>query len=216
LPPVLDLLATTTCLGCETEATTALCPSCAVDLEGPLRTLPTRRTLLHSAHALGPYNGTIGTLVRRAKFESDRRAARLLRAALDRALATPLEGPAPTTIVAVPTTPWRLALRGFHLPEELATAAAARLGAPVLPLLRRRWGLAQAARTWEERLRAGDDLFAVRLPVEGPVLLIDDVVTSGTTLHAAAAELLAAGATSVSALVLAAAGPLRRVAVGIS
>ena len=212
---MLDLIARSHCLACDCASSAVLCPDCAPDLDGPLRSLPTRHTLLACAVALGAYTGAIGALVRRAKFQTDTRAARLLCTSLNDALASGVPT-LPDVVVPVPTTPWRLAARGFHLPAQLAAVASPHFGAPVARLLRRRWGLAQGGRGYAARLAAGDQLFAIAGPVAGHVLLVDDVVTSGATLHAAAAELLAAGASSVSSLVLGAAGPLRRVRVGVS
>lgn len=213
---MLDLVAIRECLGCGGAVDREpLCAECAPALAGRLVPLATRHTLLTEAWALGAYTGPIGTLVRRAKFSLDDRAVDLLTGGLRRALAGGF-ALRPDVLVPVPTTPWRLAWRGFHLPELLAEEAARATGAPIVPLLRRRWGSAQAGRSHTERLQAGAELFTARGPAAGHVLLIDDVATSGATLHGAAAELLAAGATSVSCLVLAAAGPLRRVAVGFS
>lgn len=212
---MLDLIADAVCLGCECPSPTELCPECVPELEGGLRALPTHRTLLAHAVALGPYAGPVGALVRRAKFQHDRRAVRRLCRALDEALSAGVPV-LPDVIVPVPTTPWRVAVRGFHLPDRLAEVAAPHFGAPIVPALRRRWGPAQAGRSFGERLVAGDALFTLAHEVSGHVLLVDDVVTSGSTAHAAAAELLCAGASAVSLVVLGAAGPLRRVPVGIS
>lgn len=164
------------------------------------------------AWSTGTYDGPVGELVRRTKFGLDQRACILLEGhlvcCLERGL--PFE---PDCIVPVPTTPWRMMARGIHLPEILTGRLGQVTGAPVVWALRRRWGLPQSQRTFAERLEAGPDLFAPVKRVAGHVLLVDDVLTSGATLHAAAAELLANGAESVSGLVMAAAGPLRRVAV---
>lgn len=212
---MLDLVATRECLACNSGGASILCPDCMGEIGGQLKAMPTRNTLFSAAWSLGAYSGAIGALVRRAKFNLDLRAADLLveqlRFAVREGFPAPLDA-----VVYVPTTPWRLMWRGFHLPERLAEVAAAAAGAPVVPALRRRWGFAQAGRTHADRLAAGAELFRVRFPVSGNVLLVDDVLTSGASAHAAAAELLVAGATSVSCLVLAASGPLRRVPVGIS
>lgn len=217
---MLDLLSTHECLGCASgfaaqDPTAVLCAECAGDLSGGLKELPTRHTLLSQAWALGAYSGVIGTLVRRAKFNLDLRAADVLVEHFATALSygPPLRADA---VVFLPTTPWRLMWRGFHLPERLAEAVCAASGAPLVPALRRRWGSPQARRSHAERLAAGSDLFVMVRPLTGTVLLVDDVLTSGASMHAAAAEVLSAGADRVSCLVLAAAGPLRRVAVGIS
>ncbi len=213
---MLDLVAIRECLSCGGEVDAEpLCGDCAYALSARLTPLHTRNTLMRHGFAIGAYSGPIGALVRRAKFSLDTRAVELLAEAMRRALGEGL-GFTPDRIVPIPTTPWRLAQRGFHLPERLADEVAAHTGAPIDTVLRRRWGKAQAARTFAERLAAGGDLFVPRRATSGHVLVVDDVLTSGATLHGAAAELLAAGATSVSCLVLAAAGPLRRVPVGIS
>ena len=190
---MLDLLSTHECLGCANggaapDPTAVLCADCAGELSGGLKELPTRHTLLARAWALGAYSGVIGTLVRRAKFNLDLRAVDVL------------------------VEHFATALSCGSLPH----AACAATGAPLVPALRRRWGLPQARRSHAERLAAGADLFAVARPLTGTVLLVDDVLTSGASMHAAAAEVLAAGADRVSCLVLAAAGPLRRVHVGFS
>ena len=217
---MLDLLSTHECLGCANggaapDPTAVLCADCAGELSGGLKELPIRHTLLARAWALGAYSGVIGTLVRRAKFNLDLRAVDVLVEHFATALSCG-SLPHADAVVFLPTTPWRLMWRGFHLPERLAEAACAATGAPLVPALRRRWGLPQARRSHAERLAAGADLFAVARPLTGTVLLVDDVLTSGASMHAAAAEVLAAGADRVSCLVLAAAGPLRRVHVGFS
>ncbi len=213
---MLDLIAVPDCFACRVELeATGLCERCASELQATLHPLATRNTLLANAWAIGTYAGTIGALVRRSKFDHDQHASALLVGLLRHALKDGL----PTKVdlvVPVPTTPWRVALRGFHLPEQLGDVVVEVTGAPMRWALRRRWGGAQARRNFQERLDAGDSLFSPVGTVAGHVVLVDDVVTSGASVHAAAAELLASGATSVSCVVLAAAGPLRRVRVGFS
>ena len=108
--------------------------------------------------------------------------------------------PPPTLVTWVPTTAARRHERGYDQSLLLAKAVARRLGLPCRRLLRRRGqaqeGLGGAAR------RAGPDLSARRAMSEC-VLLIDDVVTTGATLAAAAEALRASGAPEVYAGVLA-------------
>ncbi|MSQ02016.1 MAG: ComF family protein [Myxococcales bacterium] len=213
---MLDLIAVRDCIACQGGLDDAgLCDACGDELQATLHPLATRHTLFANAWAIGTYAGTIGALVRRAKFDHDQRASALLVGLLRHALRDGLPA-AVNAVVPIPTTPWRIALRGFHLPEQLGEVVVETTGAPMRWALRRRWGGAQARRSFQERLDAGDSLFSPVGTVAGHVLLVDDVVTSGASAHAAAAELIAAGATSVSCLVLAAAGPLRRVRVGFS
>jgi predicted amidophosphoribosyltransferase len=95
-----------------------------------------------------------------------------------------------------PTTPVRLRGRGFDQARLLARAVARRRGLPCRPLLRRWAGPAQTGRDAAAR-RAGP-LFSASGPVRGRrVLLVDDVVTTGATVSAAARALREAGAIEV-------------------
>ena len=100
-----------------------------------------------------------------------------------------------------PTTDRRRRHRGFDHAELLARAVARRRQLPVARLLRRLPGAAQDGRTAAER--ATNPAFASRRPCAHPVLVIDDVATTGATLSAAARALLAAGVPSVHGLVVA-------------
>ena len=108
--------------------------------------------------------------------------------------------PAPIAVTWVPTTPGRRRDRGYDQSYLLARATARRLGLPCRRLLRRsghaQQGLDAAAR------RSGPDMSALR-SVPGPVLVVDDVVTTGATFAAAASVLKAAGAPEVYAAALA-------------
>lgn len=100
----------------------------------------------------------------------------------------------------VPTTPARRSQRGYDQSRLLAKAVARRLGLPCRPLLRRR-GRAQEGLNGAAR-RAGPELSGLRM-VREAVLVVDDVVTTGSTLARAAAALRAAGAPEVYAAALA-------------
>lgn len=113
-------------------------------------------------------------------------------------------------IVPLPLTPGRLAERGHHPPWALARALVPRGPRALRPdaLMRLSDGPAQHRLAREERLRNLRGAFAV--PAEylsrlrgARLLLVDDVVTTGATLDAAAQALLAAGAARVDALVFA-------------
>lgn len=110
-------------------------------------------------------------------------------------------------VLPIPLSATRLQQRGYNQALLLARACSA-------TKLQQRWLLrlrdttAQSQLPRAQRLRNLQGAFVVEPSLIGQVagqriLLIDDVMTTGATLHSAAQPLLAAGASSVSALVLA-------------
>ena len=100
----------------------------------------------------------------------------------------------------VPCSAATLRRRGADPGAELATAAGAVLQLAPTALLQRRHSSGQTGRSREER--AGQAGFAARRTIEGTVLIIDDVCTTGASLTAAATVLRAAGASRVVAAVV--------------
>lgn len=130
---------------------------------------------------------------------------RALVAPLADALAGLVRPPAGAVITWAPTTPERIRRRGFDHAELLARALARRWGVPCRGLLRRVAGDAQAGRG--AAARWGNPAFRVAGPaVGGPAVVVDDVVTTGATLGAAACALRDAGAVPVVGVVVARAG----------
>jgi ComF family protein len=168
------------------------------------------------------YGGAIRHLIHLLKFERfdpiglplGRAAARaaLLRGAAAGAHRAGAEAQvaAPPVVVPVPlhwTRRWR---RGYNPAALLASGVARELALPFAPnaLVRRRRGRRQVGLGRRERLAALSGVFAARrfgaASLRGlPVLLVDDVVTTGATLEACASALRKAGATRVTALAIA-------------
>ncbi len=113
--------------------------------------------------------------------------------------ATPVDA-----LVPVPLHPRRERERTFNQATVLARLLARRTALPVWPALRRtRFTATQAALTRPERLAnlRGAFVSARRWPVNrAHLLLIDDVFTTGSTVHECARVLLRAGAASVRVL----------------
>lgn len=155
---------------------------------------------LDRCQALLLYAGPARQLVTSLKYRNDRRALSWLVDA-----AAPLLSPDPDAVVTwVPTTPDRRRRRGFDQAALVARGLARRWGLPCVDVLERRAGRPQTGRSVAERHQGVD--FAIRRrhgPTTRPVVLIDDVVTTGATLRDAALAIRRSGASNVSAVVLA-------------
>jgi len=132
---------------------------------------------------------------------SDFFAAQIVRAPLDGLCFEELDA-----LVPVPLHPGKLAERGFNQAHSLARALSRQTGLPVWPYqLRRKRATSGQSRMQNPRERGGNvkDAFVVSSPrrFAGKTLcLVDDVVTTGSTLSSCAATLLDAGAEAVVAV----------------
>jgi ComF family protein len=104
-------------------------------------------------------------------------------------------------IIPVPLHPSRERERGFNQAELIAT----RLGRPISTrLLRRRRNTpAQTGLSRYERQRNLASAFEARGEVQGTVIVVDDVYTTGSTMNEIARTLKRAGAGRVEALTVA-------------
>ena len=188
------------------------CPRCALPLAQPLRLdeagcaeCQGHASALSRCVAAVDYGWPWSMLIGRLKFEGD--------AGLARVLARRMHTPAAASLLAeadwltpMPLAPARLAERGFNQSRLLAVHLNA---SPVLDVLTRiRDTPPQRLLDRATRQRNVRGAFAVDARAAGRlhgrrVLLIDDVMTTGASLQAAALALRAGGATRVDALVLA-------------
>ena len=108
-------------------------------------------------------------------------------------------------LVPVPLHRRRHVLRGFNQADEICRSLARASGLPmIMNVTRRRATRPQSGLTAVERRRNLRNAFAVRGPVAGRhLLIIDDVLTTGSTCNELAGALLGAGAKRVSVLVVA-------------
>ncbi|WP_126788695.1 ComF family protein [Aliidiomarina sedimenti] len=114
--------------------------------------------------------------------------------------------PLPDAVCAVPMSWRRWRQRGFNQARELATATAKVLGLPVLDRLIRVGGEHQQHQLdWAARQANADQAFAHCGRACGcrHVAIVDDVITTGATLTAAARVLLENGVEQVSGWALA-------------
>ncbi|VCU70544.1 DNA utilization protein GntX [Pigmentiphaga humi] len=111
-----------------------------------------------------------------------------------------------TVLVPVPASAASLRRRGFNPAAEIAQALGRDLGLPVRHglLERTREQAKQSGLGRQDRRASAHGLYLCRRPLAGMAVgLVDDVMTTGSTLHEAAAALRAAGARHVSALAVA-------------
>jgi ComF family protein len=125
------------------------------------------------------------------------------------ALRLPAGVPRPEALVPLPLSRTRQRERGFNQAAEIARVVARRTGMSLCHALARPHDRpAQAGLQWRERRRNVRGAFAACAPVQGRHLaIVDDVMTTGATMEAAATALLAAGAARVDAWVVARALP---------
>jgi predicted amidophosphoribosyltransferase len=114
--------------------------------------------------------------------------------------------PPETLVVPVPLHPLRRVRRGYNQAHEIARGLGDALGLELgEPLRRKRY--TRALYGLAHRRRAAALLGAFRVveaaPLGRPILLVDDVRTSGATLRAAARALHRAGAGKIRAAVIA-------------
>lgn len=177
-------------------------PACGACLRDPP---PVQRTV-----CVADYDHPWDALIAAFKFHARPELAGALSARLVQAVRD-AGAPPPEQVLPVPLSPRRLAERGYNQAWELARRAAVALGLPADATLLQRpveHEAHQAELTRAERLRNLQGAFMVdprrRDALDGRhVALVDDVMTTGATLHQAAKALQRAGAASVQAWVLA-------------
>jgi len=155
--------------------------------------------------AVGDYAGALKDMVLGLKG-SQRRMAQPLSALMAVAAGNDPRYLFPRAICYVPSSREKVKERGFNPAEILARRVAFILGRPVVDALRDPGGRQDQDRTpGSMRWRNVQGAFSVRrgIILEGPVLLVDDVLTTGATADACSRALLSAGASSVCVLVAA-------------
>lgn len=161
--------------------------------------------------AWGAYEGRLRDLILGYKFEArldlGRQLQECLQAAFARGAAAFPELERCELLVPVPLHPRRLAWRGFNQSRELARLVARRQGLPIRQeaLARVRRTVPQMELDRSERAENIRGAFAARpdLLSGRTALLVDDIMTTGSTLEECARMMLASGATAVHVLVLA-------------
>ena len=163
------------------------------------------------AVSFGEYEGGLRGLVHLLKYQSVLPVAPVLGGMLASAIEELLPGCDGTpVIVPVPLHKSKRSERGFNQAELIARAAVKRLPQPIElatgVLVRQRATISQVGLSREERIANVSDAFRVRdrRRVQGrTVIVVDDVMTTGTTLSECARVLKQAGAERVWAATVA-------------
>ncbi len=171
-----------------------LCARCFLKIrqnKNPLRLLkPFDRVLVY-----GPYaDPTLKALIFQFKFrfvkELSHPLGELLIASLNEGGIETFVSLQKPVVTFVPLAPLRVRWRGFNQSQLLAHAVASYFHLPCLPLLERSWLAPSQAKLKDEVARANNikGAFSLSAPesrAPQKVLLIDDVLTSGSTLKEA-------------------------------
>ena len=214
----LDLAFPAACSGCGREGS-PLCTTCRPALDARLA-LPGGTPIglpvdlpapLLQLEWCAPFAGPVRAALHDLKYAGERRLAEPLGDALARRWAR--VGTGARLVVPVPVHAERERRRGYDQAALIAEVAARRLGLPVARALERgRATVAQFELGRDERAANVAGAFrlresgrrAARETVAGRwILLVDDVITTGSTLAACAIALERAGARAVSAIAVA-------------
>lgn len=197
-----SLLAPHLCAGCNVEGR-PLCDLCLQQLVS-LHSVPLGKDAsLDSIWAGTVYDGLGKELVGNMKFKRQKATARHLGYVLD--VFVP-ELPSQAVVCPIPTVQTRVRQRGYDQAVLMAKSFATQRNLVYREVLFRQTHTRQVGSSRQQRFEQLQGAFAVRKPkqVAGlPVVIVDDVFTTGATLMAAAQVLLKAGAQSVTGVVFA-------------
>lgn len=183
------------------------CPRCGAPVDDPGECVNcVRRPPGVAATVIwGEYDGVLRTAILAMKHHGHDELARPLGRRLAARMAVePWSGDI-ATVCWVPSHPLRRIRRGRSAAYQLARTVAAEFDLPMRAGLRRSGWRRQAGSTRSTRLALPLRTFSGRVWREcaRPVLLVDDVTTTGATLDRAAGALRRCGATAVFAAVMA-------------
>lgn len=210
LEHIIDILAPHYCVGCKSSGS-ILCEACSDELTGATSqcyrchqpTAPSwvcqycsKNNVVNDVWIADLYDGRLKAAIGALKFHGARRGARDLARVL--AMVVPIL-PETTVVCAVPTAPSRIRQRGYDHAGMLARDFVRLRTLTYTPLLSRRTSSRQVGADRRRRLAQAREAFDIKetAPIPESVLIIDDVITTGATVEAAARCLKKAGVKTV-------------------
>lgn len=194
-----DLLFGATCAGCAVPAF-GICMQCRDSLQHPPRLV--ERGLRVPLVAAGPYRPLLAHIIPRYKDDGALHLEKFLGLLLARAVAA-LDPPRDATLVPIPSLRAAVRRRGYDHARRLASVAARRCGVRQDSLLKRgAQGTDQEGLTKQQRRTNLANSMAARC-TQSPVIVVDDVVTTGSSLGEAIRALQSVGVRVVGAAVVA-------------
>ena len=175
------------CLSCEDdiiEQSFDCCLLCLKPCYGNNLCRRCRPTVAYeAAYAVGWRHESLKTLINNYKFERAQAGAAMLADLLDRRLPVL---PSDTVVSYIPTIPAHIRQRGFDHMKLIADGLAHRRRLESMPLLTRQSYAVQHGASRQQRLKQAQEAFRpIDKTVEGPILLIDDIFTTGATVVSA-------------------------------
>lgn len=193
------------CLDCQVKAVIikrSTCYRCNAISEGGktcTRCLPS--SALSGVLVASHYDGAVKELIGQLKFQHVVQASHVLAELISPLLTSKFE-----VVISVPAAPSRYRARGYNQAELIAKSIARNSSLPYLQPLVRLGNARQLGQSRLTRIEQMNQAFALKRNAQvlnARILLVDDVLTTGATMNACAAQLKQAGAKSVWGAVVA-------------
>ncbi len=161
------------------------CPICFQWLEGPVCTDCKNKCEGFRMAAVFHYESPAAAFIKQLKYQGREELAPAM-AAWMLIHYHDLNFPWPDAIIPVPQSFPRRLVRGYNPSSQLAVALSKLMKVPLMQPLRRMWkAFPQAGKGAKERVKMSQDEFRLRSQTDladKTLLLIDDVITTGTTI----------------------------------
>lgn len=210
------------CFGCGTdqvEKNKPLCNPCIHDLpftdffsinENPVEKIFWGRVPVLHAGALLFFtkDSLVQTLMTQLKYHHNKKVGILFGQLIGQAIASAEKFEQIDLLIPIPILPSKINSRGYNQSQVIAMGIQQVWNRPIFGdvLTKKNWSNSQTKKDRKERLHQVPDLFILNHPnsIEGKnILLVDDVLTTGATLEAAIATLMAGSPASISIAVAA-------------